>query len=187
MIPLMLLGTPSPFEHAFVFEPSSPPPPNTSPTPTHSGELKSVCPTGLSNFVSDIENLALTPSLQGLLGPVLGVSRIQQLTPHFITKYKAFDQGLCLLLACCEPQESLAEWREMLHANELPYQVIHGAPDDLSERVLLAFSAHAQKLGLTQNVLRPPPKERPRMGPCECCASAECERKLFDFLTQAAT
>ena len=186
MIPLLLLGTPVTFEHACAFGTSKPYPKDSNQTENPNWHLSLGSPSWLSSFLNAIESPELMQSMNGHLSHVLGASHITAFNNQFKTKSENFKEGLCLLLACCEPQESLTKWRDALQSKGLEFQVIHGSKADLNERILLALSAHAQKLGLIPNVLREPPKERPRMGPCECCANAECERKLFDFLTQTA-
>jgi hypothetical protein len=189
MISLLLLGTPSTFEceipHGQVPTQN---PYCTSPngesqlgflnidaSPSHSLSLdlllREICTLGLNN------------TLPGPWTRVFGMSQIEHLHQYLGVNPEWSSPGLCLLLASFKPQEPMAEWRQSLNMMKLPYQVIHGSIESMNERVLHALSAHVQMLGLAANVMRPMPKERPRLMPCECCASAECEKRLFDFLS----
>ena len=185
MIPLLLLGTPDTFEYALKSGTTGLP--SGSTLPSKGSNSQPLISGAIGSLVSDIEKHDLMKSLQGHLTHVMGLSHIPTLRTHLSSNPQWTHQALCLLMTCFEPQDCLADWRQALHAEGIPYQVIHSSPEDLNEKVLLALSAHAQSLGLTRQVLREMPKERPRMGPCECCASAECERKLFDFLTHHPT
>lgn len=183
MTPLLLLGMPNTFAYPWPLRSSVL---NSGP---HSNSLALARQTpehlfsSLSTLLLELHQHALMQKMQGHLSHVLGMSTIQDLDVFLKESPQESGQGMCLLLASFKPQDSLSDWRQALAKYDLAYQVIHGSLENLGERLLHALGAHAQQCGVTSNVLRAPPKERPRIKPCECCVSSDCERRLFDFLT----
>ncbi|MFM7801384.1 MAG: hypothetical protein ACKO69_04440 [Limnohabitans sp.] len=70
------------------------------------------------------------------------------------------------------------DWRDQLHAMNLPYQTLHADNGQALQQVVFAL------LNGQNNALSRPEVTSKWQGLCECCADPGCEQRLFGRLLQ---
>jgi hypothetical protein len=100
--------------------------------------------------------------------------------PIHIQDFQALpQQARILLCASSSPEENQPLWRELLFAQGLPFQVVHGQGENLLEQCLLALLPPNIAVGLSRQEL--PARWQ---GVCEACGDPDCEKRLFSGLLQ---